>query len=130
MDAVRRIVLSIWSLCFLAGAFNHARQLIGGGWHVYDFAPPLLALFWTALLPIDLIVVALLWTRRAAGVWLGLAVMIADVGANSWFASHAGFAVLTMALQLQTLFLGFTIGSAALLLTNPADPASTVGDAN
>ena len=91
MAAARRIVLSIWSLCFLAGAFNHARALIGGGWHAYDFAPPLLAMFWTALLPIDLVVVALLWTHRAAGVWLGLAVMIADVGANSWFACSCAF---------------------------------------
>ncbi|TPG39155.1 hypothetical protein EAH79_15630 [Sphingomonas koreensis] len=111
MAAGRSAVLLIWSFCFLAGAFNHSRDLIDGGLRVYTFAPLPLAVFWSALLPIDLLVVLLLWTRRAIGLWLGLAVMTADVAANSWFAHVAAFPALAFALQLQTLFLGFVIGS-------------------
>lgn len=113
----QQVALAIWTVAFLIGAFNHARDLAGGGWLPYGFAPLGCNIFWTALLPIDLAVVALLWTRRRIGVWLGVVVMVADVAVNSWFSYSHNFPELTSALQLQTLFLGFVLGSAAWLLT-------------
>jgi hypothetical protein len=112
----QNIALAVWTLAFLIGASNHARELAAGGWLPYRFAPIGCNIFWTTLLPIDVAVAALLWLRRAIGLWLGLAVMIADVVVNSWVVSHLGFVGLASSLQLQTLFLGFVIGSIGWLL--------------
>jgi hypothetical protein len=60
-------------------------------------------------------VVALLWTWRRAGVALGVAVMLADVAVNTTFLATARIDGLPAAVQLQTLFLGFVLGSAPLL---------------
>lgn len=116
MERTATLIRCVWTAAFLIGAFNHARDLIGGGWLPYVWAPLPLNIFWSALLPVDLTVAALLWWRPRWGVGAGLAVMVADVAINTsyWLAQPTpGFAP---ALQWQTLFLGFTIGSAPLLL--------------
>ena len=110
----------VWSAAFLGGAFNHARQILAGGGMPYSFAPAALNLFWTLLLPIDLLVVALLWWKVRAGAVLGLVVMVADVAINSGFVQAAASADFPTALFLQTLFLGFVLGSIAILLGGQA----------
>ena len=110
------VALIIWTAAFLIGAANHGRDIAAGGWLPYRFAPLGCNVFWTMLLPVDLAVVALLWLRRPVGLWLGVAVMIADVGVNSWVIYDRGIAALASSLQLQSLFLGFVLGSIAWLL--------------
>jgi hypothetical protein len=105
---------------FLVGAYKHGRAIIAGGWLPYDSAPFALNLFWTALLPVDILVAVLLGMKLRAGVWLGVIVMVADVAVNSWTMSHFNVPGLPSALQLQTLFLGFVLGSAPLLLSGIA----------
>lgn len=101
-------------LAFLGGAFNHARDLIERGWLPYRAAPLPLNLFWSALLPIDVAVVVLLWWRLRWGVVLGMAVMLVDVAVNTEVVRRAGVAMHPM-VQLQILFLGFVLGSSPVL---------------
>lgn len=108
------LVRWVWTLAFLGGAFNHLRDLIARGWLPYRAAPLPLNAFWSALLPVDLAVAALLWWRPRWGVGLGVAVMLVDVAVNTEVVRRAGVALHPM-VQLQILFLGFVLGSAPLL---------------
>lgn len=108
------LVRWVWTLAFLGGAFNHARDLIAGGWLPYRAAPLPLNVFWSALLPVDLLVAALLWWRSRWGVVLGVAVMLVDVAVNTEVVRRADVPMHPM-VQLQILFLGFVLGSAPLL---------------
>lgn len=103
--------------------------MAGGGWLPYRFAPLALNWFWTVLLPIDVAIVVLLWTRTAAGAWLGVAIMLADVGVNSWVLHSVGMEGLPVAVQLQTLFLGVVLGSTTLLLRRNDDGVPSSGAA-
>lgn len=114
MLAPTPVVRLIWSLAFLGGASTHARDLIAGGWLPYRAAPLPLNIFWSALLPIDLAVAALLWWRARWGVMLDVAVMLVDVAVNTEVVRRAGVPMHWM-VQLQILFLGFVLGSAPLL---------------
>ncbi|HEY0043441.1 MAG TPA: hypothetical protein VGB62_02720 [Allosphingosinicella sp.] len=107
------IVLVIWVLCFLIGTFTHTRTLLGYGWLPYDWVPMPVNIFWTLLTFADPLAALLLLVRRNAGIVLGLAIMIADVAINTWVAY--GYQGLSGALQAQTLFLGFTLGSFRLI---------------
>ena len=110
-----RLVLAIWIACFLIGTVNHVRALLAHGWLPYDFAPLPFNAFWTALTFVDPLAAALLVWRRNAGIALGLCVMLSDVAVNSWIAATHGLGGVAGPLQLQTLFLGFTIGSFRLI---------------
>ncbi|HEV7694437.1 MAG TPA: hypothetical protein VGO52_26610 [Hyphomonadaceae bacterium] len=83
-----------------------------------EHAPPWMNVYWTSLALFDPLTVILLWTRRRYGVWLGIAVMVTDVAINSYAAYGLGFSGFGLFLQLQSLFGGFVLGSAALLLRN------------
>ncbi len=110
-----RFVRFVWIGAFLIGAVNHARDVLSGGWLPYDFAPLALNWFWSLLLPLDLAAAALLALRYRAGVVLGLAIIVVDVGVNTWFAYETDWMDLFKALQWQSLFLGFALASAPLL---------------
>lgn len=110
----RAFVWLVWTAAFLGGAFNHLRDLLAGGWLPYRQAPLPFNLFWSALLPVDLAVAALLWWRPRRGVALGVAVMLVDVAVNTEVARRAGVPMHRM-VQLQILFLGFVLGSAPLM---------------
>ena len=99
----------------MIGARNHAADALARGWLPYDFAPLALNWFWTMLLPLDLLAGALLALRKRAGVVVGLVVILADVGVNSWYAYRTDWLDLYRALQLQSLFCGFLIGTAPML---------------
>ena len=109
------IVLGVWVLCFLIGTFTHTRTLLSQGWLPYDWVPMPVNIFWTLLTFADPLAALLLLWRRNAGIVLGLAIMISDVAINTWVAYHYGFEGLSGALQAQTLFLGFTLGSFRLI---------------
>ena len=105
----------MYLVCFGVGALNHARDFLARGWRPYAFAPAPVEVFWTALIGLDLAVMLLLLTgRRRTGVALAVAVMVADVAVNSDVAWRLGFGF-GYALQLQSLFLGFVLGSSPLV---------------
>jgi hypothetical protein len=124
------IILGIWVLCFLIGTFTHTRTLLGHGWLPYDWVPLPVNIFWTLLTFADPLAALLLLVRRNAGIVLGLAIMIADVAINTWVAYAEGFGGLSGALQAQTLFLGFTLGSFRLIWNarpEELSPVSSLG---
>ncbi len=105
----------VWIAGFVIGARNHAADVLGRGWLPYDYAPLALNWFWTMLLPLDVLVGALLALRQRAGVVLGVIVILADVAVNSWYAYRTDWLDLFRALQWQSLFCGFVIGTAPYL---------------
>ena len=111
-----RTVLTIYILCLAEGTISHLFDFMHEGWTPYHLGPSFLRVFWTLLVILDPAVIALLiFGWRRSGLLGASSLMLADVAANS-YASFAlrgpGFA---LALPLQTLFLGFVLGSAAFL---------------
>ena len=111
-----QIVRMLWTAGFLVGTATHAMDIAAGGLLPYDFAPLWMNTYWTSLTLLDPLVIALLWTRRSYGVWLGVVVMITDVAINSYATYGLKFEGFALWLQLQSLFGGFVVGSAAILL--------------
>lgn len=84
-DTHTRIVFGIYLAGFGVGAFNHARDFIAYGSRPYNWGPNLLETFWTSLIVLDLLAIALLLSRhRQAGLLLASIIMIADVAANTY----------------------------------------------
>ncbi|MCP5397526.1 MAG: hypothetical protein H6918_12520 [Sphingomonadaceae bacterium] len=105
------------AFCFAVGASAHARDILLGGWLPYHFAPLPMNWFWTLLLPLDLAVVGLIVLRKvAAALWLGLAIMIADVSVNAYALVGLGFPAFAYSLPLQAAFLGYLLGAMPFLL--------------
>lgn len=112
-----RSVLGIYVAGFLFGAAVHARDFVLHGPRPYAGDWPLaLEAFWMALLPLDLLTAGLLaMGRRRSGLVLAAAVMLVDVAVNAWAMLALNIAGLTLPLLLQTLFLGFILGSIGFL---------------
>ncbi len=102
----------VFLLClFLAiGGGVHVYDNIAGGFLPYDFAPRWLNIYWSALGIFDLLAVYLLIRRRRLGLVLTLVILTTNVIFNS----HANYTLEilnnSLALQMKTLFLGFTFG--------------------
>jgi membrane protein HdeD len=113
---VRRL-LAVQALCFVGAGLNHAHDIWQRGWLPYEFAPLPLNAFWTALAGLDLLAAGLLLRRPRAGVVLALLIMVSDVAVNSYAKYGLGFGGWygDLSLQVQSLFLGFTIGAAPLV---------------
>ena len=113
-----------WMVCligFASGAFNHARDFAAWGWRPYVWGGPVLEAFWTALLPLDLLVVVLILTRRRrAGLLLALSIMVADVAANSVAMWRFGLAAFALSLPIQACFLGYLLGASPFLWRDAA----------
>jgi hypothetical protein len=114
-----RFALGLYIACFGIGVVSHAADFLLRGWRPYAFGPPALEAFWTSLVVLDALVIALIiagWRRCA--LLLAAVVMVTDVSANA-FASFAlripGF---DLALILQAAFLGFVLGSLPFLWPN------------
>lgn len=113
-----RLFILIYILCLSGATFNHARDLWRGGWLPYNYAAPWENAFWTALTFIDPLAIALLLWRPRWGVWLTLALMLADVAVNLNAAVRGqNLYTYTSPLLAQVLFLGFVLGSAPWLLS-------------
>lgn len=115
MTRVQKACLAVWMLAFAVGTVTHIRDVLANGWLPRPDAPLAIGIFWKALTLVDPFVVVLLATRRRFGLALGLTVMIIDVLVNSYVWYGQGVPGLAMAIQLQTLFLGFVLGSIAFL---------------
>ena len=110
------MLLGAIALGFATGMITHALDFWWFGWAPYLFGPPVLNLFWTALVGLDaavLVLLALGWTRCALA--LAMAVMIGDVSANSYAWSVLGLGEFAPALVAQSGFLGLLLGSVGFL---------------
>lgn len=119
-----RIALAVVMLGFSVGAFNHACDFVDRGWRPYRWPLlPAFELYWSALLFLDLAVVALLATGRIRpGLLLAVAVMVSDVAVNIAATRLAGFVHFGAALLWQTVFLGFVLGSVGFLWSATKPP--------
>jgi len=118
MTRLERAVLVLFSLCLIGGGTTHVNDIIRGGIFPYHGVPFTINAFWTSLALLDSTAVFLLWKRRNLGILLTTAIMLADVAVNSYASYGLGIAFQSFApLQAQTLFLGFVIGSFAIVWT-------------
>jgi membrane protein HdeD len=115
-------LLAIYAVCLLGAGLNHAHDLWQGGWLPYRMAPLLLNWYWTSLTLLDSLAVVFLLVKPRIGSLLTLAIIVSDVAVNSYAIyalGNSGWYSLA-SLQLQTLFLGFVLGSFPFLWRNYA----------
>lgn len=107
----------LFACCFAIGGVNHGRDIWQGGLFPYHAVPMPINAIWTALCPLDFAVALLVWWRRSTAIALGMAILLVDVGVNSWIAYFSGLHVQSFEpLQVQSLFLGFVLGGALFTL--------------
>ncbi|UDM63518.1 hypothetical protein KIJ96_21405 (plasmid) [Pseudoalteromonas piscicida] len=108
---MEKFCISIISLCLALGGVTHIFDNVYFGLLPYKFAPNWVNLYWTSLGIIDFLAIYILLKNRNLGVILTLIIMISDVVINS--AAYYSMQVIKdpIALQLQTLFLGFCLGA-------------------
>lgn len=116
---MHRVILGVYVVCFAIGAFNHARDFLSYGMRPYNWAPPLLEAFWSALFLLDLATIGLLLlSRLRVSLALATMIMVFDVAANAYGFFILGISGFAVALPLQATFLGFVLGSAPFLWPN------------
>ena len=104
-------------LCFTGAALRHAADLWHGGWLPYNDFPLWTNIFWTTLTFLDPLAALMLWLRPRLGAGLALAIMLVDVGINTYWAIQTGLSGVlgVTTLVAQTLFLGAVMGGFPLL---------------
>jgi hypothetical protein len=118
MLVAHRFALAILSVCFAIGGLVHISDIVRGGMLPYYLAPLPINAYWTSLAVLDLFVVWLLWRYRRLGLTVALAIMVSDVGINSYVVYILKTSPSLVPLQLQTLFLGFVLGCVGFLWPN------------
>ncbi|MDF7811685.1 hypothetical protein [Hymenobacter sp. YC55] len=78
-----KMVLIIYTVCFLVGTSTHAAGLLRKGFLAFP-VPLLVGLYWDALTLIDPVTAALLWWRPKVGLWLAVGVMASDISINTY----------------------------------------------
>lgn len=106
-----KICIAVISVCLVIGGATHIFDNLYFGFLPYKFAPDWINFYWTSLGVIDLLAVYLLVKLRKFGIVLTLLIMVSDVVINSMAYYSLQIIRDPMSLQLQTLFLGFCIGS-------------------
>lgn len=107
----------IFACGFAIGGANHCRDIWQGGLLPYHSVPMPINGLWTALCPLDFAVAVLVWWRPRPAIALAMAILLVDVGVNSWIAYFSGLHVQSFEpLQVQSLFLGFVLGGALFTL--------------
>ncbi|EGQ8925881.1 hypothetical protein DLH98_08745 [Vibrio parahaemolyticus] len=105
-----KFVVFLLCLFMTIGGVVHLYDNIVDGFLPYDFAPRWLNIYWSALGLLDLLAVYLLVKHRRVGLVLMLLILMTNV----IFSSHAHYALEILdnnvALQMKTLFLGFSLG--------------------
>lgn len=87
-DAPRAVRVTVAAAAAVLGygAVVHVIQLTTGGFPPYPWAPAWLAAYFTSLTLLDPLAAALLWARRAAGLYLAVLVFATDAAANGYAA--------------------------------------------
>lgn len=120
---IERIVVGVLVAGFAIGTTTHTLHLVNAGWVVFDAAPTWMNVYWTALTALDPLAAVLLLYRRPVGLTLGAAIILSDVGINSYALYGIGLPFEFLSLQLQTLFCGFLLGATGFLaVTTSAKP--------
>ncbi|EGQ8099969.1 hypothetical protein GUA36_16865 [Vibrio parahaemolyticus] len=105
-----KFVVFLLCLFMTIGGVVHLYDNIVDGFLPYDFAPRWLNIYWSALGLLDLLAVYLLVKHRRVGLVLMLLILMTNV----IFSSHAHYTLEVLdnnvALQMKTLFLGFSLG--------------------
>ncbi len=105
-----KFVVFLLCLFMTIGGVVHLYDNIVDGFLLYDFAPRWLNIYWSALGLLDLLAVYLLVKHRRVGLVLMLLILMTNV----IFSSHAHYTLEILdnnvALQMKTLFLGFSLG--------------------
>ena len=114
-SAIERIVVGVLVAGFAIGTVTHTLHLINVGWVVFDAAPTWMNVYWTTLTGLDPLAAVLLLYRRPVGLALGAAIILSDVGINSYALYGLALPFGFLSLQLQTLFCGFLLGAAGFL---------------
>jgi hypothetical protein len=78
------LVVAVQVAVLSYGGVVHVVQLAVGGWPPYGWAPIWLAVYFTSLTLFDPLAAALLWARRATGLYLGILVLATDAAANGY----------------------------------------------
>lgn len=108
----KSVIVTVYALCFALGALSHAKDFLSYGWRPYDTAPLPIEVFWSSLLFIDLVIVGVLLSKhKCLGAALALFVMLTDVTINAYAAIALEFENLVGPLVLQSIFLGFILGT-------------------
>lgn len=114
-----KVVLAIYVLAFLIGTSTHVNALVHGWWLPHH---PFVNAYWASLTFLDPLAIFLLLRFPRAGLLAALAIMITDVGINSFatfiYSDAASHYAVGYFVQLQTAFLGFVLGSAPFLWRN------------
>lgn len=118
---IERTVVCVLVAGFAIGTTTHTLHLANVGWVVFDDAPVWMNVYWTALTALDPLAAVLLLYRRRVGLELGAAIILSDVGINSYALYGLGLPFGFLSLQLQTLFCGFLLGAAGFLVRIQAD---------
>lgn len=111
----KRILLFVLCACLTVGGVIHIIDNLIYGFLPYRFAPLWMNIYWTALGFFDLFAVYLLLKKLRYGLILGLLIMISNVAINSYAFYELEVFDEPVALQLQSLFLGFTIAASVAL---------------
>jgi hypothetical protein len=114
----------ICAICLTGAGLNHARDIVNGGWLPYTSVPTAVNWYWTSLTALDLLAATLLFIQPKAGLLLTLVIIVSDVGINSYvrYSVRSEGWYGEVSLQLQTLFLGFVLGSFAFLVGSTVWP--------
>lgn len=91
------------------GAGFHAADVLRLGWWPYQFGPAAFRLFWNALLPLELAIIALLAWRRRVGLVAASALMTADVAVNGYAWRALGYDAFAAAVPIQAGFAVFVL---------------------
>ncbi|MGP8304969.1 hypothetical protein [Vibrio sp. YIC-376] len=105
-----KFVVFLLCLFLTIGGAVHIYDNVVDGLLPYDFAPRWLNIYWSLLSILDLLAVYLLIRYRRVGIVLMLVILVTNVVFNT----HAIYTLEILdnrtALQMKTLFLGFSIG--------------------
>ncbi|MBB3346687.1 MULTISPECIES: hypothetical protein [unclassified Sphingomonas] len=101
--------VTLVALGLAIGAAFHAADVLRHGWWPYQFGPSGFRMFWNALLPLDLTVIALLAWKRRVGLVAACALMTADVAVNGYAWRVLGYDAFAAAVPIQVGFSLFVL---------------------
>ncbi|TGE12618.1 hypothetical protein [Hymenobacter elongatus] len=78
-----RVVLTIYSGCFLIGTYTHAAGLLRLGWLAAP-VPVAIGIYWDALTVLDPLAAVLVWWRPRVGIGLAVVIMASDISVNTY----------------------------------------------
>lgn len=123
-----KLLFLLYSLGFLAGTYTHIADLVRHGFLAAP-VPLAIGVFWNVLTLLDPLTVLLLWRRPKAGIWLAVAIMVADISVNTgvYLAGYFGPPIrhlVPLSLFEQSLFGVLVLVSAPVAYQRLAQPVA------